>query len=68
MDLISLLITLLIYGLILSIIWWAIEQIPAIAPFAWAVRVVFAIIVVILLLSLLTGGVPVVPIRGSLVR
>lgn len=66
MDLISLLITLLIYGLVLSIIWWAVEQIPMVAPFAWAVRVVFAIIVVILLLSLIGGGVPV--IRGPLLR
>lgn len=66
MDLISLLITLLIYGLVLSIIWWAVEQVPMLAPFAWAVRVVFAIIVVILLLSLIGGGVPV--IRGPLLR
>lgn len=66
MDLISLLVTLLIYGLILSILWWAISQIPIIQPFAWAVHVIFAIIVVILLLSLLTGGAPV--IRLPLVR
>lgn len=66
MDLISILITLIIYGLVLSIIWWAIEQIPFIAPFAWVVRVVFALIVVLLLLSLIGGSIPLVPLGRRL--
>lgn len=54
----ALLITLVIYGLILAIIWWAISQVPAPAPFSWVIRVVFALIVVIVLLNLLTGTIP----------
>lgn len=61
MDLIGLLINVIIYGLALSIIWWAIEQIPFVAPFAWVVRVIFALIAALLLLSLL--GLPVIPLR-----
>ena len=53
---ISLLITLIIVGLILAIIWWAISQIPLPAPFGWVVRVVFALIVAIVLIDLLLGG------------
>jgi hypothetical protein len=52
----SLLISLIIWGLILAIVWWAISQIPVPAPFSWVIRVVFALIVVIVLIDLLTGG------------
>lgn len=52
----ELLITLLVVGLILAIIWWAISQIPLPAPFSWVVRVVFALIVAIILIDLLLGG------------
>lgn len=52
----SLLISLIIWGLILAIIWWAVSQVPVPAPFSWVIRVVFALIVVIVLISLLTGG------------
>lgn len=57
MLMISLLITLVIVGLILAIVWWAISQIPMPPPFNWVVRVVFALIVAILLIDLLLGGV-----------
>lgn len=65
----SLLISLIIWGLILAIIWWAISQIPVPAPFSWVIRVVFALIVVIILISLLapeiTGG---IGLHGPLLR
>lgn len=70
-DMLSLLISLLIWGLILAILFWAIQQIPVPAPFGWVIRVVFAIIVVIVLISLLTGGLGVGPglgLRGPLLR
>lgn len=54
----ELLITLVIYGLILAIIWWAVTVIPVPPPFIWVIRVVFALIVVIVLISLLQGGLP----------
>lgn len=62
---IELLISLVIWGLVLAIIWWAITQIPVPAPFSWVIRVVFALIVVIVLLNLLgVAGPPLYPLRG----
>ena len=61
----SLLITLLIYGLIFAIIWWAITQIPVPEPFSWVIRVVFALIVAAVLIQLLLGGLPVVGLGGG---
>jgi heme A synthase len=65
MTLASLLITLVVYGLIFAIIWWAITQIPAPEPFNWVIRAVFALIVVLVLLSFLGAlpGVSLQPIR-----
>lgn len=51
MSLISLLITLIIVGLILAIVWWAISQIPLPAPFNWIVRAVFALIIAVVLIA-----------------
>ena len=56
MPLVSLLIYLIVIGLILAIVWWAIEQIPVQAPFNWVIRAVFALIVVLILLQLLVPG------------
>jgi hypothetical protein len=67
MDLISLLVTLIVYGIVLGILWWAIEQIPFIQPFAWAVRVLFALIVALLILGMIGGGVPTIG-HGVLIR
>lgn len=53
---IDLLITLVIVGLIFGILWWAISFVPVPEPFSWVIRVVFALAVVIVLISLLTGG------------
>ena len=52
----NLLVTLVIYGLVLAIIWWAIQQVPMPEPFSWVVKVVFALVVVIILLGLLGVG------------
>jgi hypothetical protein len=59
---IELLITLIFYGLLLAILWWAVSQIPVPAPFSWVIRVVFALIVCLVLISLLTGSIP--PLGG----
>lgn len=52
----TLLITLIIWGLILAVLWWAVSQIPVPAPFSWIIRVIFALIVVIVLIQVLGGG------------
>jgi len=46
----------LILCLILGIVWWIITMIPVPAPMVWVVRVIFAIICLIALISLLTGS------------
>jgi hypothetical protein len=55
-GLIGLLISLLALGLVLWLFWWFINQIPAPAPINTIIRVVFALIVLIAVLSLLFGG------------
>ena len=55
-GLISLLISLIILGLVLSVVWWILSLIPAPQPIATVIRVVFALICLIALLSLLFGG------------
>lgn len=52
----SLLVSLLILVLILGLFYWVISMIPIPAEFAWIVRVVFAIICAVALISLLTGA------------
>lgn len=51
----QLLITLMVWGLVFAIIWWAITQIPVPEPFSWVIRVIFALIVAIFLIHLLLG-------------
>lgn len=51
--LIHLLFVLLILGLIFYVVWWGISQIPLPAPFAVAVKVILALIVVLVLLEYL---------------
>lgn len=66
MDLVSLLINLIIWGLVLAIIWWGISQIPVPAPFSWVIRAVFALVCVLVLLSVLGvvgSGVSIRPIQ-----
>jgi len=57
MALVNILITILILGLVFGLIWWVLDQIALPAPFKLAAQVVLGIIMVILLLSMLFGGV-----------
>jgi hypothetical protein len=52
----SLLISLLILCLILGVVWWIISMIPVPPPMVWIVRVIFAILCLVALVSLLTGS------------
>ena len=52
----SLLISLLILCLILGVVYWIITMIPVPPPMTWVVRVIFAIICLVALVSLLTGS------------
>ena len=52
----SLLIGLLILILILGVVYWIITMIPIPPQFRWIVQVLFAIIVLIAIVSLLTGA------------
>ena len=52
----SILVSLLILLVIFAVIWWILQMIPIPAEFAWIVRVVFAILFLIALISLLSGG------------
>lgn len=57
-GLIGLLVSLIVLGLILSIVWWLVTLIiPAVpAPIQLAIRVLFAVICLLAVLSLLFGG------------
>ena len=61
--LVSLLIWLVIIGAVLSVVWWAISQIPMAEPIATVVRVVFVLIVALIAISLLLQILPGAPIR-----
>jgi heme A synthase len=55
-GLISLLISLVILGLVLWVFWWILSLIPAPEPIATIIKVVFALICLVALLSLVFGG------------
>jgi hypothetical protein len=57
----SLLVSLLVLLVIFAIVWWILSMIPVPAQFAWIVRVVFAIIFLIAMIELLTGGYSILP-------
>jgi hypothetical protein len=57
-GLVGLLITLLIVGLIFSVIWWVVSVIPWPAPFAWAAIVIKVIVALILLIWLISVLLP----------
>lgn len=52
----GLLITVIIVGLIFWLLYWALSQIPLPAPFAVVARVILALVAIIFLIGLLTGG------------
>jgi hypothetical protein len=55
-GLIGLLISLIVLGVVLSICWWILSMIPAPPPIATVIRVVFALVCLLAVLSLLMGG------------
>lgn len=57
-GLIGLLVSLIVLGLFLALLWWVINMIiPAVPPpIQLAIRVVFALICILAVLSLLFGG------------
>lgn len=57
MDLISLLVTIVVLGLVFYLIYWIVGQIPMPEPFKTVALVIIGLIAVILLLGLLFGGV-----------
>lgn len=56
MPLCGLLVSVLVWGLVLAVVWWAISKVPVPEPFSWVVQVVFALIVILVLFDLLRGG------------
>ncbi len=58
MNLIALLVYVIILALIFSVIWWGISQVAWKPPFDMVIRVIFALIVVLVLVSLLMGALP----------
>ncbi len=63
MDLISLLVTVLLVGLILWLATWIIGQIPMPAPFKTVALVIVGVIGLLILLSMLLGGLPLPRLR-----
>ena len=65
MDILGLLITLVILGLIFAVLWWGIQQLaPKVPPpFGTVMHVVYVLAVVIVLISLLLGKIPLISIR-----
>lgn len=63
MDLISLLVTLLVLGVIFYLVYWLVGQIPMAPPFKTVVMAILGIIAVLVLIGLLFGGVSVPVVR-----
>ncbi len=55
MDLLSLLVTIIVVGLIFYLLYWLVGQLPLPAPFGVVVQVILALCVVIFLISILLG-------------
>jgi hypothetical protein len=55
-GIIGLLISLIVLAIVLAVLWWIITMIPVPPPLVWIIRVMFALICLIALLSLLFGG------------
>lgn len=54
--LLNLLVYVLILGLVFGVAYWAIGQVPMPAPFQMVAKGILALVILILLLSLLFGG------------
>ena len=57
MDLISLLVTVIVLGLVFYLLYWLVGQVPMPEPFKVVATVLLALVAVIILLSILFGGV-----------
>jgi hypothetical protein len=57
MDLIGLLVTVVVLALVFYLLYWIVGQIPMAEPFKTVVTVVLGLIAVIVLLSMLFGGI-----------
>ena len=55
MDLLSLLVTIIVVGLVFYLLYWLVGQLPLPEPFGVVVRVVLAFAVVVFLISILVG-------------
>jgi hypothetical protein len=47
---------LVVIGVVLSIVWFILSKIPALAPFMWIVQVVGGLLVLLVVLEVLLGG------------
>jgi hypothetical protein len=56
-NLISLLITIIIMGLVFYLLWWLLARINLPAPFNKVAQVIIALVAVVFLLSVLFGGI-----------
>jgi len=64
--LLSLLLTIVVWGIIFYILYWALGAIALPAPFAKVATVVLVVAAVIVLIGILTGSVGAFPILGGL--
>ena len=62
-DLIYLLIAIIVLGLIFYLLYWLIGQLPLPAPFRTVAIVILSLIAVVVLLSMLFGGIPIPRLR-----
>ena len=56
MDIVSLLVNLVVWGIVLYVLWWALGKIGLPEPFGKVATVVLVLLSVVILLSLLFGG------------
>ena len=58
MDLIGLLVTVVVLGLVFYIVYWILTKIPLPEPWSVVVQVIVGLVAVVILLSLLFGAFP----------
>jgi len=65
MNILTLLFTLVIWGIIFYVLWWGLGKVGLPEPFNKIATVVLVIATVIVLIGILTGGIAPFPILGS---
>lgn len=63
MDIVSLLINLVVWGLVFYVVWWALGRIGLPEPFNKIVTVLLVLLTVVVLLNLVFGWAPIPRIR-----